>query len=193
MRIIDAYWEKRNLGVDVTEVVCSEADSVDELKETLRQIQTPYSVVKVPAGSVPLLLTAQQCDYSLIEASISYQGSLKSICPPRVYGHFTPYVSISSASPDMVERALLEMESGSVFTTDRIALDPLFSKEIAGKRYANWCRDEMEDGAERQGNQQSLEAGKGRQWIPCSPTPPSGTSQPCLFLGRSPVRPIMDF
>ncbi len=148
MRIIDAYWEKRNLGVDVKEVICSETDTVEELKETLLQIDTPYSVVKVPSGCVPFLLAAQQCGYSLIEASISYEGSIKTICPPRVFGHFTPHVSIRTASRDLVEKALVEMESGKIFTTDRIALDPAFSREMAGKRYANWCRDVMESGAE---------------------------------------------
>lgn len=148
MKIVDAYWEKRNLGVEVKEIVCSEKDSIDELKETLSQIKAPYSVVKVPSGCVPLLMMSQQCGYSLIEASISYEGSLKTICPPRIFGHFTPHVSISPASRQLVDRALIEMESGRIFTTDRIALDPLFSKETAGRRYANWCRDEMAAGAE---------------------------------------------
>ena len=30
-----------------------------------------------------------------------------------------------------------EIESGDIFETDRIALDP-FRKKMAGKRYANW-------------------------------------------------------
>lgn len=147
MKIIDAYWERRNLGVDVKEIVCDEPDAVEELKEVLLHIETPYSVVKIPSGCVPLLLTAQQCGYFLIEVSISYEGSLKTLSPPRVYEHFAPHVSIAGASPDLVRKALDEMESGRVFTTDRIALDPVFSKETAGKRYANWCRDEMEAGA----------------------------------------------
>ena len=148
MKIVDAYWERRNLGVDVKEIVCDELDTVEELKEILRHVEAPYSVVKIPSGCVPLLLAAQQCGYFLIEASISYEGSMKTLCVPRVYGHFAPHVSISEASGELVRKALDEMESGRIFTTDRIALDPMFSREMAGKRYANWCRDEMEAGAE---------------------------------------------
>ena len=148
MKVIDAFWEKRNLGVDVQEVVCSSLDSESALRETLLQIRVPYSVVKIPANNIPLLLTAQQCSYVLIETSISYEGRLNALHTPRFYERFLPRVSFEVATDTWVERVLDEMEAGKVFSTDRIAVDPLFSSVMAGRRYDNWCRDELERGAE---------------------------------------------
>ena len=44
MKITDAFWEKRNLGVDVTEIQCAASDSREELKDALAGIKPPYSV-----------------------------------------------------------------------------------------------------------------------------------------------------
>ena len=134
--------------MDVKEILCAETDSAEELEETLFQVDVPYSVVKIPSGCIPLLLMSQRCGYSFVEASISYEGNIKTLCPPRIFERFIPQVSVSGATRALADKALSEMESGRIFTTDRIAVDPMFSRAMAGKRYANWCRDEMGAGAE---------------------------------------------
>ena len=148
MRMIDAYWEKRNLGIDVQEVICAANDSDEELKDILLRLTVPYSVVKIPANCISLLMAAGQMGYSLIETSIHYEGKVKNIVPPSLYERFNRFVSVETADEQMMEKVLKEIESGNIFTTDRIALDPFFSKKIAGVRYSNWCKDEIEAGAD---------------------------------------------
>lgn len=147
MKIVDAVWEKRNLGVDVTEIVCEASDSKDELISALSKVKAPYSVCKVPSGAVELLLCAQEQGYQVIEMSIAMEGKTKELSLPRIYQRFASEISVRDADEEQTEQILREIESGSIFKTDRIALDTHFGEEAAGKRYANWTRDLIEQGA----------------------------------------------
>ena len=148
MRIVDAIWEQRNFGFNVTEVVCSEHDSAEELSDALKSIEAPYSVVIVPAGCTQLLMCAQRSNYQFIETSFHYEASLNRIIFPGVFTRFMNQLSVLPASEQLKEKALDEIRSGALFSTDRIALDPVFSKELAGKRYYNWCVDALDAGAD---------------------------------------------
>ena len=147
MKIVDAVWEKRNLGVDVTEIVCEASDSKEELISALSKVKAPYSVCKVPSGAVELLLCAQEQGYQVIEMSIAMEGKTKELSLPRIYQRFASEISVRDADEEQTEQILREIESGSIFKTDRIALDTHFGEEAAGKRYANWTRDLIEQGA----------------------------------------------
>lgn len=147
MRIIDAVWEKRNLGIDVTEINAEPTDSVDELVRVLSGVLVPYSVVKIPAKCPELLLAAQDCGYKMIEASMTIEGNIKRIATPKLFSRFLPLIEIQEANVELLEKIYAEVAAGEIFATDRIALDPMFSKELAGRRYYNWCLDAMKQGA----------------------------------------------
>ncbi len=147
MKITDAYWEKRNLGVDVTEIACAASDNKEELISVLSEVRTPYSVCKIPGGAAELLLCAQEQGYRVIEMSIGLEGKTKDVGLPSMYRRFEPEISIRDAEAKQIEEILQEVESGSIFSTDRIALDPHFGPKAAGRRYANWIRDLLQQGA----------------------------------------------
>ena len=146
MKIVDAFWQKRNLGVNVTEIQCEPADRKEELASGLSKIQAPYSVCKVPGGAVELLLCAQEQGYQVIEMSIGLESGIRNLELPTVYKRFAPEITIKDADKEQEELVLKEIESGSIFKTDRIALDPYFGETAAGKRYANWTRDLIQQG-----------------------------------------------
>lgn len=146
MQIIDAIWEKRNLGTDVLEVECDTKDNGEELKSVLQNIKVPYSVCKVPSGRVELLKCAQELGYQVVEMSICMEGRLKDIALPKVYERFMKDVIVKEADENEVEYVLQYIEQGELFTTDRIAQDSCFGKKIAGRRYSNWVRDLLPKG-----------------------------------------------
>ena len=148
MRIVDAFWEKRNLGVDVVEVNCSEQDCAEELSSVLLKIDVPYSVVKVPVGCINLLFAAQKAGYQVIETSFNYECNIKRLKTPDVYNRFLSQVTVIPATEQLINLALEEIKAGLIFSTDRIAIDPFFSKEVAGIRYYNWCKDALNEGAD---------------------------------------------
>ena len=88
MKIVDAVWEKRNLGVDVTEIVCEASDSKEELISALSKVKAPYSVCKVPSGAVELLLCAQEQGYQVIEMLIGMERKTKDLELPSKYKGF---------------------------------------------------------------------------------------------------------
>ena len=147
MELINAVWEKRNLGVDCIEVSCAEHDEADELNKVLADISVSYSVVKIPAGSADLLYTAQMQGYMVAETGIEIWGDMRRVKTPKMYERFLPHIKMEQAEGEMLDKVLNYIRSGQIFTTDRVATDPHFSVEIAGRRYYYWCQDALEQGA----------------------------------------------
>lgn len=147
MIVTDAFWEKRNLGCNVTEIACEAEDSTEQLKSEIERINVPYSVIKVPSGRTDLLFEAQKNGYLLIETTTAIEGVMKKVALPKIYERFLPDIRMEDATPELKEKALSEVRKGEIFETDRIAMDPYFSKEKAGERYYNWSLDAFEKGA----------------------------------------------
>lgn len=145
MKVIDAVWEKRNLGCDTAEIRCSFDDGMLD-EEYINMLTQPYQVMRIPSGRADLLLQAQKMGFNVIEGQVHIQKKLKDFSVPEMYQRFVKDVSYSIASDKEIEDILHRIEKGDMFTTDRIALDPHFSKEIAGRRYVNWTRDLLKSG-----------------------------------------------
>lgn len=149
MKIIDAFWEKRNLGVTSYEIVVSEEDTIQEFlnqEKTLVEQGAKYIVAKVPVNLPDFLFKLPNAGYIFMEASFAL--SLKKanyVCPPHV-ARFDRNMEIRIAeSPDDRQRVFDEIGKG-IFNTDRIALDKDFSQDIANTRYINWMKDLVDQG-----------------------------------------------
>ena len=59
MNVVNAVWEKRNIGVDTAEVTIEEADDVQTIKDTLNNLEVEYIVVKVPSSRSDALFLVQ--------------------------------------------------------------------------------------------------------------------------------------
>lgn len=157
MKLVDALWEKRNLGVDCLELHCDANDPVDTVLGVL-PLRAAYQVVRVPAGRADLLLAVQDAGYRLIEMSIDLVRPLQDFEMPPTYKRFESSLSFREAQGDECERVLEIVASGNMFTTDRISLDPFFTAAQAGHRYACWSRELLQ-----QGGTMYLAAYKGRE------------------------------
>lgn len=147
MKVIDALWEKRNLGTDVIEIQCEMEDSIDKFKAILQDVHAAYSVCKIPSVCTDLLRCAQDQGYQVVEMSIGMEGKTKDIELPAIYQRFMKDVELREANETEVEYVLKHIEEGTIFKTDRIALDPHYGNKIAGKRYCNWVKDLLPKGA----------------------------------------------
>ena len=147
MRIIDAVWEKRNIGVDTIEIVCDGTESADELKSALEENLTAYNVLKIPVGNIDLLSAGQDCGFRLIEVEYRMRGRTNVAGFPEMYKRFEKYVRVVPASEELKNRILNEIGEGTIFSTDRIAIDRAFSQKLAGNRYKNWSMDVLKKGA----------------------------------------------
>ena len=147
MIITDAFWEKRNLGVEVAEVTFDGDENVDEVKNVLQNMEYQYCVLKIPVGEIELLWMAQELGYHMIETGIELEAKTNNMDVPLLYKRFKPFLTVDEGDEAVRNHVMNTIRSGSVFATDRIALDPAFSKQMAGERYYNWVNDELERGS----------------------------------------------
>ncbi|MDR1977440.1 MAG: hypothetical protein LBQ42_01775 [Synergistaceae bacterium] len=150
MKVVAAAWERRNLGLDVTEISLDRLD-VEKEPETLKvlkeyMIPRRYVVVKVPTGAVAFLAQLQALGFIFLECQYSISVKLKDYVVPPRFSSLAESVSLEPLSDEKSEWLnLCRLIGDAMFTTDRIALDPLFGVDVANKRYKNWLMDMWEN------------------------------------------------
>lgn len=147
MKVIDAFWEKRNLGVDTTEITVESFDTVKEFQVVLERIKTPYQVVKIPAGMVELMWMAEECGFRYIETSIRVIHNLKEIVLSPLVERIDKTIEYQPMTEEDQKHLFEEIKKG-MFYTDRVYLDSFFSETQAAARYIGWIKDERERGSE---------------------------------------------
>ena len=146
MKIIDAVWEERNLGVTSAEIIIEKDDTPEYVSEQLAGISSGYSVVKVPSGMSHLLKTVQEKGYVFIEDMIHVEHDLREIEMSRVLKRLYESTSYRSMTDADFEQLRTEIEKG-MFDNDRISNDSYFPSGTSAKRYLNWTNDLRARGA----------------------------------------------
>ena len=147
MKVIDAFWEKRNLGVTTVEVSITVNDSIDYIKETLGTINAEYIVIKVPSTRSDIMFLLSSMGYTFVEGSIHLTHNLKEMELSGIQKRIVDQVSYKLMNDDDIQKLYMEIKKG-IFTTDRIFIDEYFTKEQAYNRYINWINDEITRGTE---------------------------------------------
>ena len=149
MKIIDAFWEKRNLGVDVVEVEIGKRDTGD-VRETIAgiaELKAPGKLinVKLPVASLELLHALEDIGFRFLECQLKISRSLKEYEPPLEMRPLLEKTGVHVIEKNPAElEALLERITPGMFSTDRICLDPLWGdscEELSATRYKNWIKD----------------------------------------------------
>ncbi|MCQ2416647.1 MAG: GNAT family N-acetyltransferase [Oscillospiraceae bacterium] len=147
MQIKETPWEKRNLGVNSSvEFLIGNDDTPDTMKE-LGVCQHEYQVAHIAPGNVAALLYAQEQGFRIIEMNIHLKRSLENVEMPKIYKRYEKVLGYRYADEKDMEQVLAAVRSGDMFLTDKIALDPAFSTELSGHRYACWTEDVLARGA----------------------------------------------
>jgi hypothetical protein len=146
VKIVEALWERRNLEMEVTEIVLDSRDLENESNtlEILRERLVPrrYLLVKVPTGAVAFLTKLQALGFIFLECQYTISRKIKNYVIPPEFSPLARRVSFEPLSEDPAEWAeLCRLIGDDTFTTDRVALDPLFNLSVANKRYRNWLMD----------------------------------------------------
>lgn len=145
MKLIDATWEIRNLGVDTQEITVETGDSVEQLRDTLRSINSTYQVLKVPAGMIDMMWEAEDNGFHYMETLIHVVHDLKNIEMPEMLQRLDKSISYEIMNDGDVAILYNKIRDG-MFYTDRICLDKHFTSEQATNRYIGWISDEISRG-----------------------------------------------
>ena len=151
MKIVDAFWEERNLGVTCYELELEASDSLAEVAAELDGLtQRQYMVAKIPSVRFDLVQLFQSKGYSFIETSIKLELNFKKLGykPPEFPDRLQKICEKCSCEiMDEADLAQLSAEiKKNMFDTDRIFIDPVFTKEQAARRYDLWIKDLIKQG-----------------------------------------------
>lgn len=145
MKFIDAYWEKRNLGLETLEIEIEKNDKDEEFEELLKKSENfQHIVVKLPVGNLVLLHKLEKKGFNFLEAQFEIFRNLKQkITYPEHVKKLLQEVILEKVSgkPGLIK--LLERLDERTFSTDRISLDSVFSPKQGQLRYKNWIQDEV--------------------------------------------------
>ena len=147
MRIVEAKWEKRNVGMECFEIEIGKKDTIEEVLSTIQSRTERYFVAKVLAGRTDILLALQAEGFQFIETNIQTEIDLsEKPVPPSICAHLIKKAGYHIGDNNEISRAIDEIRAGHIFATDKVALDPFFSQKIAGQRYSFWSQDVMSSG-----------------------------------------------
>ncbi|CUH74798.1 TDP-fucosamine acetyltransferase [Tritonibacter multivorans] len=149
MKIIEAVWEKRNLGLDVLEVELGSDDCPTDVVTALENLPAAdYVSVKVPAGNVALTNAIEDIGFRFREMLSTVEVvNLPDL--DRIMSRYAQHMSTGPAADHEIEEIFDHIRDG-MFTTDRFSLDPAFSAVQSSSRYCGWISDEVARGAELQ-------------------------------------------
>jgi hypothetical protein len=147
LKIVDAAWERRNLGVACLEVTLEAADRAEEVQNTLTQLKTQYLVVKAPAGRADLMFCLSEMHFTFIEAIVHITRKVDDLALSGIQKRVADSVSYDLMRENDMQILWDEIRNG-MYDTDRISLDPHFTKEQASNRYIGWIQDEVTRGAD---------------------------------------------
>ena len=146
MKIIDATWEKRNLGVTCYEIEFTDEDKISDLEKIRDKFfERQYVVLKVPNSRADISAYVQVQGAKYIESLITFQCDLRTWKLPESLKDICALSSYEPMNDPDIEIMLDEIRKG-IFKTDRIYLDPHFTHEQAAQRYINWSMDMLNKG-----------------------------------------------
>lgn len=143
MELKEAFWEKRNLGMDTLEI---DFDNKDVFNTKLGNILSSYKhiVAKIPCGNIKLIHRLEDKGFRFMETQICFSKILDSNYEtPENFKRIAERISIKQILSEYDLNSILNEISKGMFETDRIALDMYFGINYAAKRYYNWVNDEF--------------------------------------------------
>lgn len=147
MKIVDAVWEKRNLGVDSVEMEVEQEDTYEEVDQKLSMVKGQYLAVKVPTTRTDITWLMAKHGYVFVEDMMFLEHNLQPIIRTPLQQRLYDAVKIEPMQNEDFELLFEEIDKGS-FSFDRISNDPYFTPKQSITRFHNWINDERERGAE---------------------------------------------
>lgn len=147
MRIVDANWELRNLGVTTQEVLIEENDMLEDIQIALDKLDAEYLVIKVPVGKIDVMWKLEDEGFHYIETNIHVVHNLDKMGLTPLLSRIDNEILYYPMDENDIIKMKEEIKKG-LFYTDRIALDKHFTLEQSASRYIGWIEDEYKRGTE---------------------------------------------
>lgn len=151
MQTIHAVWEKENLGVNAYEIFLSDRDTPETVAAEERRLAAEgadYIVLKSPVNCPQLLFGLPKMGYTYVETVFKVEIRRSDYHMPSEIARFDRGLTVAHRVAPQEWEAVFDRIHSGIFRSDRVTLDPDFSPELGGNRYANWLRNMLLDGAD---------------------------------------------
>ena len=142
MIIKETPWETRNLGVESSVEYYYELHDTD-VSDKVTRSEFTYQVAHGPVGRVDIVNSLLQNGFRFSETKIELTAELKNLTLPHTFQRFSEDLTYHRANTSELDTIFVKMREG-IFDTDKVALDPYFNVQVAGKRYVLWTQDELD-------------------------------------------------
>ncbi len=141
MRVVDAVWEQRNLGVTCYEISVAGNETLEDIKSAYEMLEEKeYMVVKIASTNYSAVRYFQEKGYVFVETAITMIHHMKDFPLDNKLKKLCEQCSWSIMDESDLEELDQQIDKG-IFKTDRVYLDPAFTKEQAAYRYKMWVQD----------------------------------------------------
>lgn len=141
MKVIDCFWEEKNLGKKTIEISIEETDVYN--RESFEQLVKCYEyvVVKVPMRMPLFNIGLADMGFVCIESQMNVGMAFKDFDFSKVANLYddTTYEIVN----DMVDfQSVISRIQPGMYSTDRISIDPKLGETMGCQRYINWLTTE---------------------------------------------------
>ena len=149
MKVTHAAWELDNLNVNAYEILLDAADTPDALaREEARLVAegAQYLAVKTPVNCPRLLFGLPALGYAFVETVFHVSVKREEYRVPALVARFDRGLAVARRDSGADLKRIDGLIRRGVFVSDRISLDPAFTREQSGARYANWLQSMVAKG-----------------------------------------------
>ncbi len=142
MKVINAFWEERNLGLKSCEIVFEKGDILNRHKMEDIKNEFRYIVAKVPEGDIKLVHELETDGFRYLENKFHYSADSSGFMEfnKKYLDHYNDVfcqMVCDTDSYDIIKKKIFN----HLFEYDRISLDPYFNQNISSLRHTFWVED----------------------------------------------------
>lgn len=141
MKVIDCFWEQKNIGKRTVEILVENTDRYD--RNLIEQLSRgfEYVVVKVPMNRLEFNIGLCDMSFTCIESQMNMGIEVKEFDFSKV-SHLYDDTAFEIVDSQKDFLSVTSHIQTGMFSTDRIAIDPEFGDAIGCRRYINWMTTE---------------------------------------------------
>ncbi|MCD4770574.1 MAG: GNAT family N-acetyltransferase [Bacteroidales bacterium] len=142
MRFIDAYWEQRNLGLKVCELIFDKNETIDDYELNRKISDFDYIVAKIHKDNIRLIHELEGLDFRYLENQLSLVINVKMIekIDKKWESRYKKIDCVLLNEKSDLQDIIRKTEEG-LFGNDRFSVDPEINDGGPNKRIANWITD----------------------------------------------------
>ena len=106
MRVVDAFWEKRNLGVEAVSFYIDTGDTLEAVIAAVRNEAREYQTAIIDSARTDILLELQNNGFRFIECALSLSAPVDKMSVPTYLKRFETQLGYRPATKEEMQKTV---------------------------------------------------------------------------------------